>query len=341
MTVASLLFLNGEIYNFLELRRELEGLGHTFQSATDSEVVLAAYVQWGEECQQRFNGMWAFALWDAREKTLFLSRDRFGVKPLYYVFEKGCFAFGSEMKAFLPLSWFPVSIDPQNMAFTFQMKLSLDATEHCLFKNVKRLCAGHCLHIRLNDVPVIRRWWNTLGQRPLVPGTAEEQVEQFRSLFFDACKIRMRSDVALGTTLSGGLDSSSIFCVINEIRKRSPDTSGLAAEWQKSVTACFPGCLNDEREYAQVIVDHTQTQANFRNIDPLDVISTFDHVLFSAEEVNDHLNTYWLIYRELRRAGVVVCLDGHGGDELLGGYPWHTQTARMDAMVWPIDTTAK
>lgn len=328
---------NGEIYNFLELKRELNSLGHRFISETDTEVILAAYAQWGEACQLRFNGMWAFAIWDAREQSLFLSRDRFGVKPLYYTQQDDVFAFASELKAFLPLPWFKPQIDQSLLAYTLFTRNSGERSDNCLLRGVKRLGPGCSMTIRGSGKFNLQRWWNTLEHRPAVPQTFDEQVEQFRQIFFDACRIRMRSDVSLGTTLSGGLDSSAVVCAMNHCRKQIDAGERLAADWHKAVVACFPGASNDEREFAAAAVEHTETEALYRIIQPEEVVSTLEQVLFAAEEPNDNLSTSWLTYRELRRAGIVVSLDGHGGDELLAGYPWHVQAARIDAMAWPLE----
>lgn len=326
---------NGEIYNFLELRDELEALGHCFRSDSDTEVILAAYTQWGEDCQFKFNGMWAFAIWDSKERILFLSRDRFGVKPLHYFFDGKRFAFASEMKAFLSLDWFQLSFDPQIVASALMNFNSIEGTEDCLLQDIKRLRGGHCLIIKQDQSPQIRRWWNTLEHLHTVPMKFEQQVEQFRELFLDAVKIRMRSDVPLGTALSGGLDSSSVLCAMAYNRSGDGEGKRLAKDWQRAFVATFQGAAEDERYYAEQVIAHTGAVPVYRNIDPYDAVIHLNKVLFQFEEIYAWSPVSpWMIYRELRKDGVVVSMDGHGGDELLGGYHMYVETMMQESL-WP------
>ncbi|HIM45918.1 MAG TPA: asparagine synthetase B, partial [Alphaproteobacteria bacterium] len=205
---------NSEIYNFLELREELAALGHRFESESDSEVLLAAYAEWGPACQTRFNGMWAFAIWDAKEKMLFLSRDRFGVKPLFWHFDGRRFAFASEIKAFLALPGFDAGFDGRAAATAILHAIPFEGTSHALLSGVRRLAPGHSLTVRLGQAPKPRRWWRTLDHLPDPPLGLGRQIAQFRELLFDACRLRMRSDVPLATCLSGGLDLSVVHGVI-------------------------------------------------------------------------------------------------------------------------------
>ena len=157
---------NGEVYNYIELREELRGLGHRFVSDSDSEVILAAYAQWGPECQFRFNGMWAFAIWDAQERRLFLSRDRFGVKPLHYSDHAGAFVFASELKAFLTLPWIDGAFDPEIVAETLTNISGQEATPYTLLPGVRRLPAGHAMLVEADGSIQINAWWNTLDHLP-------------------------------------------------------------------------------------------------------------------------------------------------------------------------------
>ena len=327
---------NGEIYNFIELREELAALGYTFQSTSDTEVILAAYDRWGADCQLRFNGMWAFAIWDKREQLLFLSRDRFGVKPLHYYFDGKHFAFGSEMKAFLPLPWFDLKFDPQTITDSIGAFTSIEGTEDCMLKGLRRLRGGWSLTLKRGQEPKLDRWWNTLHHIHSVPENFLEQAEMFRDLFLDACRIRMRSDVSVGTALSGGLDSSSVLCGMAYVRKHMPDGGRLAADWQRSFVACHPGTGQDERHYAEEVVRHINGQAVYLEIDPADCAKHLDELIFSFEELADHPPIgAWLTYREMRKHGVVVSLNGHGGDELLCGYNYYLPTAIKDAELFP------
>lgn len=314
---------NGEIYNFLELRHELEGKGYSFRTQSDTEVILAAYDCWGAECQFRFNGMWAFAIWDSHQQTLFISRDRFGIKPLFYTAENGRFAFASELKAFLHLDGFQPRENKWAIRSVLVNAFSLEATEETLLEGVKRLPAGHCLTVRTSGLKVWR-WWSTLDHLKTAPASLSEQVEQFRELFFDSCRLRLRSDVPVGTCLSGGVDSSAVLCTLAEISKEAAgQDSGerRAADWQRAFVATFPGTPADESRYAEIAIRHAGAKAQYRPMSADQLLGDLERVIYDFEDIYLTLpSPAWAIYRELRRDGVVVSLDGHGADEMLGGY---------------------
>ena len=196
---------NGEVYNYRELRRELEGRGHRFRSASDTEVILRAYEQWGDRCVERFNGMWAFALWDGRKRRLFASRDRFGVKPFYYRWDGGRFAFASELKAFRAAG----PLEPHLPAVRDYLEQGyVDHTDETFFAGIRKLPPAHSLVVDEHGLRLQRYW--ALEPRAEPDGDATEEV---RELFLDAVRLRLRSDVPVGTCLSGGIDSSAIVCV--------------------------------------------------------------------------------------------------------------------------------
>ena len=314
------LTFNGEIYNFIELRRELQALGHAFHSETDSEVVLAAYAQWGEGCQLKFNGMWAFAIWDAHKRVLFLSRDRFGVKPLHYSLEDGRFVFASELKAFLTLPWCDGRLDEALLRETLDNINGYENSPDSLLPGVHRLLGGHSLRLTPDGALVQRRWWDTLAHVTLAPFGFAEQTAEFRETFFDACRLRLRSDVAVGTSLSGGLDSSAVAGTIATIAKQGGGEH-LSADWQRAFVACFPGTNLDEERYAKVVIDSFGLTPHYYVVDETEALRHLEEVIFSYESIYwVPLVGPWSIYREMRRSGVVVSLDGHGADELLGGY---------------------
>jgi len=326
------IIFNGEIYNFLELRDELKNLGYQFFTEADTEVVMAAYDKWGEDCQLRFNGMWAFVLWDSQEKRLFLSRDRFGVKPLMYFFDGVHFAFASEMKAFLALDYFPAEFDPEMVSASLSDSKLIEGTERCLLRDLKRLLGGYCLTINQQGDFSKRRWWNTLDHLETVSASYDEQVERYRELFLDACRIRMRSDVPIGTALSGGLDSSSIVCGMRHIRYAGNAGDRLANDWQRAFVATYPGSVIDERKYADEVIKKTGAQPVYCEINPGMYLENFERFLFQFEEISDiHLGPY-VVHKAQREHGVVVTLDGHGGDEALTGYPWHITSALNDSL---------
>lgn len=313
---------NGEIYNFLELRAELEGLGWSFTTASDTEVLLKAYIQWGPACQLKLNGMWAFAIWDAEEGRLFLSRDRFGVKPLHYVWLGGRFAFGSVMKAFLPLTWMDWTVDDNALSVGITYTSRLEGTEDCLYRAIRRLPAGHSLTVTAGQAPRLSRWWNTLDHLPAISTRYEDQRQQVHDLFLDACRVRMRSDVPIATALSGGLDSSSVHCALAALAHQGGGAR-MAGDWQRAYVADYDNSLQSERPFAEAAIAKAGTCGIIETIHAQDVVDHADQAIFDIEEVIENISAPWLLYRRMRRDGVVVSLDGHGGDELFIGY--HSQ----------------
>lgn len=312
---------NGEIYNFLELRHELEAAGYTFQTQSDTEIILAAFDRWGPDCQQKFNGMWAFAIWDRREKTLFISRDRFAIKPLYYLSTSYQFAFASELKAFLHLDHFTAEPNDHNLTTVLYNAFSLEGTEETLVTGVKRLPGGHCLLVKPDEIKVWR-WWNTLEHLVSPPKTLQGQAEHFQELFFDACRLRLRSDVPVATCLSGGLDSSAVLCTLSAIDKSSTGRDRMTENWRRAFVATFPETLLDEYEYAKVAIQHAGAIPNYCAMSSGDALQDLEQIIYDFDDVYIGLPvTGWAIYRELRRNGITVSLDGHGADEMLGGYP--------------------
>lgn len=318
---------NGELYNFLEVRQDLEGRGHRFDGDSDTEVVLAAYAQWGSECVEHFNGMWAFAIWDSREKALFLSRDRFGKKPLFYAVVQGRFVFASEMKAIYPLL---AEVRPSaDFDWMKRNLFSYETTDKCLVSGIRRFPAAHSGVLRSGKL-TLRRYWNTLDHLVSVPARYEEQVEEFRALFLDACRIRMRSDVRIGTALSGGIDSSAVASAMAHIARRTGGAR-VATDWQHAFVATFPGSPLDESVYARAVVDKHGLNATFLEIDPLESVADLDRYFYQFEEL--YLTSpipMVQLYAGMRREGVFVTLDGHGADELFVGYPNELFEAALD-----------
>lgn len=260
---------NGKIYNFLELRKELEGLGHCFCSESDTEVILTAYAQWGEACQFKFNGMWAFAIWDSQERKLFLSRDRFGVKPLFYLYDGKHFIFASELKAFMALN---PPLRPE-LDLGILAYMTNDATAIKTFlKDINNFNGGHQLVLCEGRSPEIQRWWRTSDHLVEVPTKFEDQVAHFKDLFLDACRIRMRSDVPIGTSLSGGLDSSSVLCSMASIRPADSNGQRLAKDWQKAFVLDFTGTSHSEKHRAEEVIRHVGAIPIYKEI-PLSSIT--------------------------------------------------------------------
>lgn len=316
---------NGEVYNFLELREELESKGYKFKTDGDTEVVLYAYIEWGENFQYKCNGMWAVAIWDSLEKSLFLSRDRFGVKPLYYYKQDGNFYFASEMKAF-----FPIMKERKIHYKIFEQRnyFRYEASTECCIKDISKIQAGCCGYYNGNELKV-HKWWNTLDNLITVPKNYDEQVEYLRELFLDACKIRMRSDVPIGTALSGGVDSSAVVGAMSYNAKTG--AKRMNESWQHAFVASMPGTVIDETNYANIA-------AQYVGID-------IDEVMVSAKISADELLEYMYIcedpyitspipfmqtYKSIADSGIKVTIDGHGADEMFGGYSFDIPYALRD-----------
>jgi asparagine synthase (glutamine-hydrolysing) len=315
---------NGEIYNFLELRRELEAKGYAFKSNTDTEVIVAAYDLWGRGCTVRFNGMWAFAIYDHSKRELYLSRDRFGVKPLYYSSSKR-FAFASELKAFVALRDYSPKLNDRIVPGLLRRFRYDGVTDETALDGVRSLPGGHNLFVTSDGTVRIERWWDTAGHIEPTNETFSDQVEHFRQLFLDAVRIRMRSDVPVGTCLSGGVDSSSVACAMAAVvQGANADLERCTKDWQRTFVATFSGTSLDERVYADQIISHIGSKPVYYDFSHEESLKHLVDCIWSLDEpTGGYAISPWLLYRSLRESGVVVSLDGHGGDELLGGYSWY------------------
>lgn len=314
---------NGEIFNFIEIREELKQLGHSFNSETDTEVILAAYSQWGKACLEKFNGMWAFAIWDKQEKSLFLARDRFGIKPLYYSHVEGqFFAFASETIAFKNLEGFERQINKERLKEKVEnLLVGLGLT---IYENIYQILPGHTLTFRVGQASIKQKRWYDIRQKIKVKNanTYDVNVKHFRQLFEDACKIRMRSDVPLASALSGGLDSSSVYSMVNQISIDTNNNDRQAIHHKKAVTVVFPGTDMDEKIYAEIVADKWGKE-NW-----VCVSNDLEHLSDEIEMVTKKfdtitgspMNAIVKIYEGIRNENVIVSLDGHGVDEMLYGY---------------------
>lgn len=311
---------NGEIYNYIEVRNELKKLGFTFNTETDTEVILAAYMKWGEKCLSKFNGMFAFCIYDRYERISFIARDRFGVKPLFYTeLSHGQFAFASEMKAIIPLMHNP-KINAEIIKDTsFDSINTIETAEYSLIHGIKKIKAGQYAIIREGYLHIYT-WWDTISNLVDVPTNYDDQVDEFRRLFIDACKLRMRSDVQIGTALSGGLDSSCVLAAMTQAVKNG-DKDYKNINFQHAYIASFPGTAFDEKKYAQMVTQHLGIQETVINIDPVKLWDKIGNSLYLFEEVYHTTPIPMMeIYGAERKDGTIVTLDGHGADELFGGY---------------------
>ncbi|MHC2461126.1 asparagine synthase (glutamine-hydrolyzing) [Bradyrhizobium embrapense] len=317
---------NGEIYNFLELRRELEAKGAVFRSQSDTEVILAAWQAWGEDMLLRFNGMWALAIYDTATDELFLARDRFGIKPLLYALSPERFVFASEQRALARSGLVETSLDIEVARRLLLDPFGIEGSERTVFAQLRRLQGGHCMWLRGGRVQV-RRWWRTVDHLPEIPDAESERVARFRDLFQDSVALRMRSDVPIGTCLSGGFDSSAVICAMASHEKAGMGPRDSTA-WRHAFVATFPGASNDERPMAEQAAAWADVAPSFLEIGRADALTDLDRILDDNDDVYIGLpSAPWLIYRELRRQNVTVSLDGHGADELMGAYFQEGQSA--------------
>lgn len=321
---------NGEIYNFVELRVELESAGYRFATQTDTEVIAAAYDRWGDACQNRFNGMWAFALWDRYARRLLLSRDRFGVKPVYYLAHARRFAFASELKAFFSLDDFVPAENSAALARALDDPFAAESSEETLLRGIVRLLPGHQLALTQAGLS-ITRWWNTLDHRVRPARRFTDQAAELRELLFDATRIRLRSDVPVATALSGGLDSSSILSMLASLDAAPRGIDSIerhAGEWRRAFTATFAGTPLDERRYAEIVARHAGIPLDEVAVLATPTVAEIERVVWDLDDVTfTDATPIWSLYRALRRNGITVALNGDGADELFGGYLHHTDFA--------------
>lgn len=300
------LVFNGEIYNYIEIKEELEKKGCRFKTKTDSEVLLQSFIFWGEDCLHRFNGMWAFVIYDRLEKRIFASRDRFGVKPFYYAIEDNKFIFGSE----IPVVLAALNMKPQaneQAIFDYLVFNRTDQTEETFFKEVKKLQHGSKITIQNSEFKVHK--WYSLSENLKNPFSSPEE---YREMFNSAVALRLRSDVPVGVCLSGGIDSSSIVSVLLKDFNRS-DLNTFSAVYSDGQTG-------DEKKF---ILEYRDTLKNmfFINPDAKTLLNDLDYFVKAHAEPIPSTSPY-AQYKvmELAKRHVVVTLDGQGADEQLAGY---------------------
>jgi len=317
---------NGEIYNFQQLRLELESLGHRFHSRTDSEVVVHAYEEWGSACVKRFDGMFAFAVWDRNRRRLFLARDRFGVKPLYWYLRDGLFVFASEIKAILGHPKVPreVCYPALNEYFTFQNVLT-DAT---LFDGIRLLPAGCTLTLEVLDgsTPAIERYWDFpfSAERPEI--SPEEATDRLYDVFLRAVTRQLVSDVPVGSYLSGGMDSGSITAIAARgVPRLATFTGGFDLSSASGLELAF-----DERQAAEEMANLLKTEHYEVVLHAGDMEWVMPELIWHLEDlrVGQCYPNYYVA--RLASKFVKVVLSGAGGDELFGGYPWRYFSAAAE-----------
>lgn len=319
--IDSWIVFNGEIYNFSEIREELLGLGYKFVSNTDTEVILAAYKEWGISCQNRFVGMFSFALYDREKHLVFLSRDRYGIKPLYYwISPDSTLYFASEIKQFTVLpSWRAILNHQRASDFLFYHGLT-DHTEETLFKGVYQVLPGHFIKLNLKNLKLtpsskinLSIWYN-FKVKQLSNG---DQTDLFKDKLKNAIELHMRSDVKIGSALSGGLDSSTVVCLVNNYLQKA-DT----AELQSTFSSINSDPKYSEKQWMDEVIKQINCEANFINPRPEEMINELDNVMWHMDEPYHSQSAYlgFCVFRCAKEHNTIVLLNGQGADEYLGGY---------------------
>ena len=311
---------NGEVYNFREIRKTLKGLGHTFRTDTDTEVVLKAYCQWGIDCLERFTGMFAFALWDEKEECLFLVRDRLGIKPLFYFYGQNNLFFASELKALMALPMFPRDLDHD--AVPLFLHYQYIPAPRTVFKNTFKLLPGHFIRFRKGRLQGKPYW--TLpdreknAQKPIQ--REEDALEKLDQLLTDAVSDRLISDVPLGGLLSGGIDSSMVVALMQKVSNAPAKTFSIGFN--------EPGF--NEEPWAAKVAAHLKTDHTSFYISPKDALAVIPRLPEIYDEpFADASAVPTFLVSQLARSHVTVALSGDGGDEQFAGYVRYWSTRAM------------
>lgn len=309
---------NGEIYNYVELRERCEKQGYRFQSHTDTEVIMALYDWKGVDCLQLFDGMFAFVLYDEKEKTVFAARDRFGEKPFYYYTEPGqSFFFASEMKA-LWAAGVPREINKRMLYNYMAFKYVDNPADYSetFFTGIRRLPHSHYLILNTKTLEFrINRYWDIKKDYTDHTITEEQAAEKFRELFYTSVSRRLRSDVPVGSSLSGGLDSSAVVAVIDDLNRSK-------AIRQSTFSAIFPGFEKDESHYIKLLLSRLNVDPHFVAPDGDTMLRELGHCFYHQEEPfgSASILAQYEVQKLAKQNNVTVLLDGQGADELLAGY---------------------
>lgn len=323
------LTFNGEIYNYIELRNELAALGHQFHSRSDTEVLLRSYLAWGERCVERFNGDWAFLIWDPRSRTAFFSRDRFAVKPLYFTRARGTFSVASEPKALLEL--YPELRRVNERAlYRFLKESALYDHSDCFYEGIQLLQPAHYgIYKPDGDTLDIVRYWNWSNGENSVQGDVQTQ---FDVLFEDAVRLRMRSDVPVGVTLSGGLDSTSVMSSAEKhLENGSARMTAFTSVYENQPNAP----VVDERKWAALAAQNC-AHVDLQLVDaPSNLwLQTLRKILryMDGPGYSPAVFPLWHIARTASQQKVTVLMEGQGADELLGGYADYAAAAFLEKL---------
>ena len=302
---------NGEIFNYREIKKKCEVNGYNFKSNSDTEIILAAFKIWGEDCLSLFNGDWAFAIYNLENKELLLSRDRFGIRPLYYIHNSNFFCFASELKSFLKIPQFKINLNIKEINKNLIHSGKINKHENTWLENVKRLEPGTNIIFSKNKILSKKKWWRTSKNIFKNDKTYNENCENFKNILIDSIKIRLPKDHSFGINVSGGLDSSSLFCLIKNL------------EFEKKNNLFFS--KNNKNISEQNLIEHLLKDKNdiiynssFTN---KDIINNYEDITFTFENINHTFDGYlWFHYKKISTQNIKIVFDGFGADELLGGY---------------------
>jgi len=309
---------NGEIYNYIELRDELKLNGYSFKSNSDTEVILIAYHHWGQQCVDHFNGMWAFVIYDQKENILFGSRDRLGVKPLYFQKNQNQFIFASEQKALVKSNFVDTSLN-EKAVFDYLVLSHGQSEPEGFFKNIIELGSGHCFVLSLSSMEYqTYSFFSTLEIAEKKDSRSIQDIsDELLQIIERAVIIRTRSDVQVGACLSGGIDSSFIVMILSEYLKKQQNKYT-----PKVFTVAFPGHAFNEEKWARKVVESSSVEWHVTNPTGEEWLDDLHSMLFAADSPMLSTSTY-AQYRVMKLAsenGIKVLLDGQGADELFGGY---------------------
>ncbi len=322
--------LNGEIFNYKELREELQEKGHRFRTNSDTEVFPHLYEDYGEECLKFLNGMFVFALWDSLKKELFLARDRLGVKSLYYLYSPKYFAFASELKSIIKILPFSKEVDEKS--FLMYLLLLYVPSPKSIIKNVLKLEPACYLKIKNNGNIEKKQYWDVTKFNTFVDPKEEDCQEKLLAMLRDSVSLQMRSDVPLGTFLSGGIDSS---CVVSLLASQ-------VDEPVRTFSVGYEGHHIDERPYARIVAERFNTDHSELWLRAEDVVKQLPRIVWYMDEplADSAMIPTFLLSEMAREKGVKVILNGTGGDEIFGGYTryapnkWERQLVNNMPMAW-------
>ncbi len=313
---------NGESYNHLELRGELESRGRFFNTRTDTEVLLQSYLEWGENCLEYLQGMFAFAIWDGGRGRLFCARDRLGIKPFYYATPRDHFIFASEIKGLLPFPGLDPSADDEAVR-GFLVHGNCDYRERTILRQVSALPAGHALTLDI-ATRQLRKWsyWQPAPRSDWTGLQDEERVDLLRDLLLRTTRAHLLSDVRAGSCLSGGLDSSAVVALIGKIWQEQPEAASAVGDEFHTFTSCYEYPELDERKYALEVVNAVGATPCLVFPSAADFWDVFGRMAWHQDMPFSGMSFYaqWRVMRAAKEAGVKVLLDGQGGDEVFGGY---------------------